>query len=52
MARGSQIFFREFRGVLKIGIVAPFEIRVQRVMETRGMSLAKAGEFVKKIDRR
>jgi len=50
VGRGAQIVLRDFPGVLKVRVVAPTELRVQRIMERYGMSQPDAADYVRKHD--
>jgi cytidylate kinase len=48
LGRGSQIVLLEVRGVMRTRIVAPFEIRAQRIEEQRNIEAGEARELVRK----
>ncbi|MCA1959264.1 MAG: cytidylate kinase family protein [Desulfomonile sp.] len=50
VGRGAQIVLRDVPGVLKVRVVAPSELRIQRVMERYGMSCPDAADYVRRHD--
>jgi len=51
LGRGAQVAFAKVPGVLKCRVVAPLELRVQRIMKKKGMSREEALEFVQRYGR-
>lgn len=50
VGRGAQVVMRNVPGVLKVRVVAPSELRVQRIMERLGLSQVDAYEYVRRHD--
>lgn len=50
VGRGAQIVLRNVPGVLKVRVVAPTNIRVERIMERYALSKREAEDFVRKHD--
>ena len=50
VGRGAHLVLRDIPGISKIRIVAPQEIRVQRVMEQKSISMDKAKSMVRHVD--
>ncbi len=50
VGRGSQIVLRGVPGVLRVRVVAPTEIRVQRIMERHNCPQDEAWDYVNKYD--
>lgn len=48
--RGAQIALADQPGVFRVRVVAPFELRVGRIMERDGMEYKEAAEAVKRFD--
>ncbi|MFH1139953.1 MAG: cytidylate kinase family protein [Pseudomonadota bacterium] len=48
IGRGAQIVLQDVPGVFKVRVVAPFETRVQRVMEEQNLSLEMARDLVQR----
>ena len=46
MGRGAQIALPSLPGILKVRLVAPFELRVERIMKERGIDYDEAEQFV------
>ncbi len=51
LGRGSQIVLGGQPKVLRVRIVAPFRVRVERVAQRKGISLDEASEYVRRYDR-
>ncbi|MCA1905958.1 MAG: cytidylate kinase family protein [Desulfarculus sp.] len=50
VGRGAQVVLGHLPGVLKVRVVAPSEVRVERVARRMNLSLEDAREFVRKFD--
>lgn len=50
VGRGAQVVLSHLPGVLKVRVVAPSEVRVERVARRMNLSLEDAQEFVRKFD--
>ncbi len=50
MGRGAQIVLRDMPGVLKVRVVAPTRLRIQRVAEKEKIDMEHAAEFVDRYD--
>lgn len=50
VGRGAQVVLGNLPGVLKVRVVAPSEVRVERVARRMNLSLEDAQEFVRKYD--
>ena len=48
--RGSQFILKDHPGSLHVLVVAPYEIRVGRVMHDRGLGTQAAGEEIRRFD--
>lgn len=48
--RGAQIVLSDYPGVFRIRVVAPFDLRVKRIMERDNLKYEDAAEAVKKYD--
>ncbi|MBM3300659.1 MAG: cytidylate kinase family protein, partial [Deltaproteobacteria bacterium] len=51
MGRGAQFILKDVPGVLKVRIVAPDVVRVERVRERYGVSSDEAAEMIEKFER-
>jgi cytidylate kinase len=51
VGRGGQVLLKDLPGVLHARIMAPFEVRVQRVMKQRGGDEKQAAGMVRRSDR-
>ena len=50
LGRGGQMLFREVPGHLSVRLIAPAELRSERVAETEHLDLAQARQVVSKVD--
>lgn len=50
VGRGAQIVLHNQPGVLSVGVVAPLDIRIQRIMARKGVSREEAAHFVNTHD--
>ena len=50
VGRGAQVVLSHLPGILKVRVVAPSEVRVERVARRMSLSLEQAQEFVRKYD--
>jgi cytidylate kinase len=51
VGRGGQAIFKDTKGVIHVKIVAPFEVRVKRIMKRLPYTKDEAEAFVRKKDR-
>lgn len=51
VGRGGQVLMRNLPGVLHVRIVAPFEVRLKRIMAAEGGDEKKASRFLNRSDR-
>lgn len=51
LGRGGQVLLKDVPGVLHVRIVAPFEVRMQRLMATEGCDEKKAAKLLARNDR-
>lgn len=51
LGRGSQMLFKNVPGCLSVRLIAPEDVRAQRVADTEKLDLAQARTIVSKIDR-
>jgi cytidylate kinase len=50
IGRGAQVVLRNIPGILKVRVVAPTNLRIQRLAEQRNISKEVAGDFVRRHD--
>jgi cytidylate kinase len=51
VGRGGQVILKDFPGVLHVRIIAPFAIRIQRIMERGARDQKEAAEVLRRSDR-
>ncbi len=51
VGRGGQVILKDFPGVLHVRVIAPFDLRIQRIMEQRGGDKSQATAFLRRSDR-
>ncbi len=51
LGRGSQVLFKDVPGVISVRLVAPPEVRYQKVAETENIDLREAKQIVDRTDR-
>jgi len=51
VGRGGQVLLKDFPGVLHVRIVAPFDLRIQRIIERGGGDRRQAMESLRRSDR-
>ena len=51
VGRGGQVLLKDFPGVLHVRIVAPFDLRIQRIIERGGGDKRQAMESLRRSDR-
>jgi len=51
VGRGGQVFLRDLPGVLHVRIIAPFEVRMRRIMEQEAIDEKEAARVLRRNDR-